>query len=210
MKAIRSYLVGQFRRPSGPLGHLAGYVMSLRPSNVDRNRWTVELLHLAPGARVLELGYGPGIGIEAALRAAPSVQVVGLDHSAAMRTTARRRNADAVRSGQVQLLVGDAENPPPDLGLFDAIFSSNVWLFWSDPDATITRLSRLLAPRGRLAITHLPRFAGAGRADSDAAADLIESQMSRAGLTQLDRAYLDLDPIPAVCVVGRRSTPEAA
>ena len=202
MNTITRHLYDQFRLPRGPFGFLAGRTMSRRSSNVERSRWTVELLGLQPDARVLELGYGPGLAIEAALEATPDGVVVGIDHSSTMRSMAARLNATAVRNGRAKLLVGDAQDPPPDLGTFDAIFSCNVWLFWSDPETTIERLSGLLEPSGKLAITHLPRRGTPTKEDTDRAAQRIEQQMQRAGLTQIERAYLPLEPAPAVCVTG--------
>ena len=143
----------------GHAGHSVGWpdrIMSQRASNIERSRWTVEVLDLPADARVLELGYGPGLGVEAALRAAPDGHVVGIDHSSTMRSMATKRNAAAVRSGRATLLVGDAEDPPSALGSFDAIFCCNVWLFWTEPERTIERLGGMLAPSGALAITHLP------------------------------------------------------
>jgi SAM-dependent methyltransferase len=200
---IMRHLGEQFRRPRGPLGLVAGRIMSRRASNIERSRWTVELLDLRADARVLELGYGPGLGIEAALRAAPDGHVVGIDHSSTMRNMAAKRNSAAVRRERATLLVGDAENPPATLGTFDAIFCCNVWLFWTDPERTIEHLAALLEPAGRLAITHLPRHSAPTRADADSAAERIEKQMRRAGLVEVERADLDLDPAPAVCVTGR-------
>jgi ketosteroid isomerase-like protein len=48
--------VRQFRRPEGPLGRLAGWIMAARPSNRSRSRATVALLDIGAGDRVLELG----------------------------------------------------------------------------------------------------------------------------------------------------------
>jgi ubiquinone/menaquinone biosynthesis C-methylase UbiE len=202
MNSIKRHLYDQFRFPRGPFGRLAGRTMSRRASNIERSRWTVDLLELRPGDRVLELGYGPGLGIEAALGATADGHVVGIDHSSTMRSMATKRNATALRSGRATLLVGDAEAPPSDLGTFDAIFCCNVWLFWSDPDTTMVRLAQLLAPSGRLAITHLPRRGSPTKHDTDLAAQKIEQQMHRAGLAHVERAYLPLDPAPAVCVTG--------
>ncbi len=199
---IKRHLYDQFRLPRGPLGRLAGRVMSRRSSNVERSRWTVGLLALQPDARVLELGYGPGLGIEAAVDATPDGHVVGIDHSSTMRAMAAKRNASAIRTGRVTLLVGDAQDPPPDLGVFDAIFCCNVWLFWTDPEATIDRLVHLLTPTGKLAITHLPRHSQATSEATDEAATRIEQQMDQAGLVRVERAYLPLHPAPAVCVTG--------
>src|SRR3954451_6028809 len=56
MSPITHYLLDQFRHPRGPLGHLAGTIMAHRRSNIDRNKWTVDLLDLTPDARVLVSG----------------------------------------------------------------------------------------------------------------------------------------------------------
>lgn len=63
--SLRSIVVGQFRRPHGPLGHLAGLVMARRPSNREHNRWTVNLLALEPHYNVLKIGCGPGLALKA-------------------------------------------------------------------------------------------------------------------------------------------------
>ena len=52
-------VMGQFGRPSGALGALAGVVMATRASNRRRNAWTVELLEVQPDHQVLEIGFGP-------------------------------------------------------------------------------------------------------------------------------------------------------
>lgn len=56
---LRRRIVSQFHRPHGLVGRLAGFVMAHRPSNRQRNLWTVGLLEIAPSHRVLELGSGP-------------------------------------------------------------------------------------------------------------------------------------------------------
>ncbi|MDX2380212.1 MAG: class I SAM-dependent methyltransferase [Acidimicrobiia bacterium] len=203
MGAITSHFYDQFRRPRGPLGHLAGRIMSKRSSNAERSRWTVDLLELTPGARVLEVGFGPGLGVEAALSVAPDVYVVGLDHSSTMRKSAARRNDVAVRDGRLTLRVGDAQSPPSDLGTFDAIFSCNVWLFWADPVATLSGLAAQLEPGGQLAVTHLPRHGDADASATAEAGDLIETQLKEVGLIDVTRHTLDLEPAPVVCVIAR-------
>jgi hypothetical protein len=44
---LRARAVAQFGHPSGMLGRIAGAVMARRPSNRERNAWTVRLLDLA-------------------------------------------------------------------------------------------------------------------------------------------------------------------
>lgn len=73
--SIKARLFDRFRKPRGPLGILAGRIMSKRPSNQERSAWTVGLLDLRPNDRVLELGYGPGLGIQAVLERAGYTEI---------------------------------------------------------------------------------------------------------------------------------------
>ncbi len=53
----------QFGNPHGALGNLAGFIMSHRASNVERITWAITLLDVKPENNVLEIGFGPGVGI---------------------------------------------------------------------------------------------------------------------------------------------------
>jgi cyclopropane fatty-acyl-phospholipid synthase-like methyltransferase len=202
--SIKARLFDQFRKPRGVLGVLAGRIMAGRSSNQQRSAWTVGLLELQPDDRVLELGYGPGLGIEAALVHLRTGRLVGLDHSETMRkmTTRRFRGRDV--HVQPELRVGDAQDLPDDIGTFDKIFSCNVWLFWKQPVAVFERLGEHLAPGGTVAVAHLPRHGGISRATSLSAAATVTAQLVQAGYTDIRHEILELEPAPAVCVLGTR------
>jgi hypothetical protein len=53
----------QFVQPHGLVGRLAGWDMTLRPSNRKRNRWVVALLDVQPQDHILEIGFAPGLAI---------------------------------------------------------------------------------------------------------------------------------------------------
>jgi SAM-dependent methyltransferase len=108
----------QFGHPAGLGGRAAGLVMAHRSSNRRRNSWAVSLLDVQPDDRVLEIGFGPGIAILELSRIAHECDVCGLDHSELMFRRARRRNADGVRRGVVDLRVGSVDALPA----FDAPF----------------------------------------------------------------------------------------
>jgi SAM-dependent methyltransferase len=74
-------VMGQFGRPRGLAGILAGWEMTVRPSNRKRNLWAVDLLEVRPADRVLEIGFGPGVAIRALARRASAGFVYGIDHS---------------------------------------------------------------------------------------------------------------------------------
>jgi len=115
----------QFRRPTGLLGRLAGWIMANRPSNIERNRWTVDSLNVQPSDHVLEIGVGPGLAIAQVARLAPHGRVVGIDHSALMIERASRRNGSAIQAGLADLRVGGLELVPQLGEMFDKVFSVN-------------------------------------------------------------------------------------
>ncbi len=203
---LKGYLVRQFGAPEGPVGRLAGLVMRHRASNRRRNEWTVDLMRLSPGHRVLELGYGPGYALQlVCARLGPEGQALGLDRSEVMRDAAARANADAFAEGRLRLFCGSVEwealdREPALQGPFDRIYSVNVWPFWELPAQVYAGLAERLAPGGWVLTTVQPRF-GAG---PDATAKLIATQMQRAGLSGLRTETLpDIEP-PAICVIGGR------
>jgi Fe2+ transport system protein FeoA len=93
---ISPWLRAQFGHPSGLFGRVAGTIMANRASNRERARWSVGLLGIEAHDRVLEIGFGPGVAIDIASRAAPGVLVSGIDHSEIVLRQAERRNAREV------------------------------------------------------------------------------------------------------------------
>jgi hypothetical protein len=55
-------LLRMFGRPQGVLGRLGGIIMARMNRNLAGR--TIALLDVQPHARVLEIGFGPGVGIE--------------------------------------------------------------------------------------------------------------------------------------------------
>jgi ubiquinone/menaquinone biosynthesis C-methylase UbiE len=164
----------------------------------------VDLLDPAPADRVLELGFGPGIALQAVARRVPRGRVVGVDHSEAMLRAARRRNARAVAEGRVELHVGRFEDLP-DLGApFDRIFAVNALMFTDDPDAVLRALRERLRPGGRLALTFQSRRPGATSADSLRGGEETAAQLRGCGFEDVRVEVLPLAPVAAVCVLGTR------
>jgi len=176
--------------------------MAMRPSNRARNRWTVELLDLQPGDRLLEIGFGPGLAIAAALSRQPELKLTGIDHSAVMLRQASKRNAAAIAAGVVQLHQGspaDLEFPP---GSFDKIFSVNVAQFWTDPVAEFTRLRALLRPGGMLVTTYMPRNRNATDEEAERKAVTFGNQLRKAGFKDIVVNRLPLKPVGAIGVIA--------
>lgn len=144
-----------FGRPKGLLGRLGGLIMA------RANRETVEraiaLLDVQPTDRVLEIGYGPGVGIELLARAAPSGYVAGIDPSYEMLRQARSRNADGIAASRVDVRLGSIESLPFDDASFDKALATNSLQVWPDALAGLREVHRVLRPGGRLVLSFTRR-----------------------------------------------------
>jgi SAM-dependent methyltransferase len=194
--------LAQFHRPTGTAGHIVGWIMGRRQSNVARSRWAVELLDVQPTERVIEFGCGPGVAVAALADRATHGLVVGVDHSEVMIRQARRRNRAAVRAGRVRLVCAPVEKLSVRDGPFDAALAVNTVGMWPDPALRLCELARLLRPGGRIALVTQPRCPGADAATSAAAAKELTGLLTGAGFEHVRTEMLDLDP-PTACVLGR-------
>lgn len=202
--SLRAWLVGQFGHPRGVGGRLAGWIMAHRPSNRQRNAWTVDLLGGQPGWRVLEIGFGPGLSLHRlASRVGPTGLVTGIDVSAAMLGQAQRRNRAAVASGRMDLRVASVADLPDSGEAFDAVLTVNSVGFWPDRLVQFRKILGRLVPGGRFAVTLQPRTKGATAETTARMQGEIEAGLRDAGFVDVTSHTLDLEP-PAVCVVGQR------
>jgi SAM-dependent methyltransferase len=191
----------QFGRPTGLLGAAAGLLMAHRSSNRKRNEWVVSLLGVSPDDRVLEVGCGPGLAIRRLSRIAHAGYVCGIDHSEVMLRQARRRNADGLRRGIVELRLGSIDELPAFDAPFDKILAVNAMLFWAQPDARLAQLRRRLRPGGVIAVAHQPRGPGASDESAAAAGREIAAALERAGFSRVRLETLALSPA-VVCAIG--------
>ena len=205
--ALRTYLVRQAHRPTGPVGHVVCRMMATRRSNVDRNRWAVEQLDVRPTDRVLEVGFGPGVAIEAFAARVTEGVVFGVDHSEVMAKAARRRNARAIAAGRAVLTTAGVDEVDDGLQPLDLVLAVNNLGMWPDPPAQLRRLRSLLAPGGRIAIGNQPRTPGADAETARRRAEETAAQLTDAGFDAIETHRLDLDP-PFALVVGTRPDPD--
>jgi SAM-dependent methyltransferase len=101
--------------------------------------------------RVLDLGCGTGHTTLAAARRAPDGAALGVDLSARMIEVARRRAA-AEGTANVSFLQADAQVHPFAPSGFDAAISRTGAMFFGDPVAAFSNVSRALRPGGRLTL----------------------------------------------------------
>jgi ubiquinone/menaquinone biosynthesis C-methylase UbiE len=149
----------------------------------------------------LEIGFGPGLAIRELSRIAAEGYVGGIDHSALMLRWARRRNADGLRRGVVDLRLGSVDELPAFDAPFDKILAVNTMLFGSDPVARLAELRRLLRPGGLIAVAYQPRGPGATDETSVAKGREIAAALIRAGFSEVRLETMRLKPA-VVCALG--------
>jgi len=175
--------------------------MAHRASNRRRNAWAVALLDVQRGDRVLEIGFGPGLAIKELSARAPEGYVCGLDHSAVMVQQAARRNAEAVRRGQVDLRLGSVNDLPDFDAPFDKVLAVNVTPFWDRPVELLENLRRALRMGGRIAIAFQPRGPGATDEAATTTGQQLVAALRDAGFSQMRLETLELKPA-VVCALG--------
>ncbi len=152
---LQSFITKQFGNPSGVLGRFIGNRMAR--GNAYDAQWTISLLDIQPQDRILEIGFGPGVSTQMAGERASKGFVAGIDHSEAMVQLAGKRNANAIRSGRMELKQGEVYSLPYPDRSFDRAYSLHSIYFWPSPVDCLKEIKRVLKPDGLLAITIQPK-----------------------------------------------------
>ena len=123
-------------------------------------RRSLEILHIQPGERVLEIGTGTGVALAEMARAVgPGGKVYGLDLSPGMlrRTAARLRNLGL--NERAELITGDARGLPYTDAQFDAVYMAATLEQFDTPDIprVLFEVKRVLKSGGRLGVASLSR-----------------------------------------------------
>jgi cyclopropane fatty-acyl-phospholipid synthase-like methyltransferase len=199
---LRSIIVEQFKKPRGLLGRLAGFIMAIRPSNRQRNEWTISLLELEPNHKVLEIGCGPGFALKVCTAKLSEGHIVGIDHSEVMVSQAQHRLAAEIKAGRTEVRLSSLFDLEVERNVYDRIFSSNVIQFLPDIDAGFRKIYDCLIDHGVVATTYQPRSKKPTRKNALEMAARIKTAMKAAGFKQIELYELPLKPVTVICVTG--------
>ena len=200
---LRAKLVRQFGDPSGALGRAVGFIMSHRPSNLERISWAVALLNVQPTDCVLEIGYGPGVAIQILGGLATEGFIYGVDRSQLMFEQAERRNRKLIRAGRVRLMAASASQLLSFDRTIDKVLDINSFQFWDDQVAVLAEIRKRLSRGGIIAIAHQPRNQGATEQDTIKAGQRISGHLAAAGYQDVRVEIKHMKPVPVVCVIGK-------
>ncbi|TSB18130.1 methyltransferase domain-containing protein [Streptomyces benahoarensis] len=107
-----------------------------------------------PGAKVLEVGCGLGMGCAVMLREYGSAAVTGMDIHPQQLSRARAAHAELLRGEpeRLRLVQGAAERMPFEDGEFDVVISVEAAQHFPDLGAFAAQTARVLRPGGRAAV----------------------------------------------------------
>jgi SAM-dependent methyltransferase len=189
------------REFEGPMGLLLGWTMGF--GRRRSARLLVDLAGVGAGDRLVDVGCGPGrFLVEAAERGAT---VVGVDPSSQMRRLARRRTRRLGAAATV--LDGTAERLPVEDGSTTVVLAVASFHHWSDPDAGLRELRRILEPGGRVVIAERlarPRGWFRHHALSWDQAERLAADLRRAGFTDVTASRHAAGRYQLVAVIGRQ------
>lgn len=185
----------------GVSGWIAARVMTRK--NAEAEAEAVARLAPAPGARILAIGFGPGVGL-AALLNRPVGHVVGVDPSAVMHRVAGDRNREALARGRLTLVRDLVENLDPALGGFDGAIAVHTLQMCRPFAPTAARLAAVLNPGARLvAITH-GWAAARDHGSEEAFLTGVRDGLQAAGFPQVTQGRADCEGGKALLIEARR------
>ena len=172
-----SLLKSAFGEPRGLLGKLGGLILA----RINRAcaAWAVNLLDIKPDDNVLEVGFGPGVGIQLLASQAFAGYVAGVDSSREMVAQATARNKKAIEGGWVDLQHGSATSLPFADNTFDKALAINSMHVWPDAIAGLQEMWRVIRPGGKVALGFTPNSgqSNSGLAEMLTAAGFVEAQV---------------------------------
>ena len=154
MGVAHSILMRMFGRPKGILGRLGGIIMAR--TNQKCAAWVIDLLGIQPHDRVLEVGFGPGVGIELLARSVSGGYIAGVDPSEEMIEQTTARNVKAIESGRDDLRYGSVESLPFEDNTFNKALAVNSMQVWPDAVTGLREMRRVMKPGGRIALGFTP------------------------------------------------------
>ena len=195
------YMRSQFANPRGPIGHLAGMLMA--HMNHELNKWAISLLQIQADDHVLEIGFGPGDGIQQVAKIVPEGFVAGIDISETMWQQACERNRAAVNNKQTDLKIGSVVQIPYADQSFNKLFTVNTVQEWPDLAQNLQELLRVLKPRGTAVITSQPRWIKTD-AEVKQFGKTITTAMIAGGFQNVHLMTKQMQPMLAISAIGTK------
>jgi len=154
---FKNFIATQFKKPSGLFGMFSSNIMI--KGNKTKYEKLIKDLSLQPGDKLLEIGYGPGVGLRMIAKACTSCIIHGIDFSKLMYKRAAKYNKQYLDSNTMLLQYGDFLKTPVASNEYDKIFCLNVVYFWNELHEPFKKVLSLLKASGAFYIYMVNRDA---------------------------------------------------
>jgi len=151
--------------------------------------WVIDLLRVQPIDKVLEVGFGPGVGIQLLASSASAGFVAGVDPSKEMVAQATTRNKKAIESGRVDLRHGSVTTLPFADNTFDKALAINSMQVWPDAVAGLREMRRAIKPGGEIALAFTPN---SGQPNTGLAEAFTAAGFAKAHVVERDKNFCAL------------------
>jgi len=153
-KFIRRVALNLRQPQKGPLSWIL-YNIVLKKKNAHLETSAVKLLNIQKDDKVLEIGFGPGVGLKEAIKyiASDNGKVYGLDHSLPIVKQAAKRMKKEINENKLNILWGSVYDIPFNSDYFDKIFHCNCYYFWNNMSNATNELYRVIKPHGTVIAT---------------------------------------------------------
>lgn len=143
---LRNFIAGQFKKPTGLFGNYSSRIM-IR-GNHDKYSTLIKDMDIKADDKILEIGYGPGVGIQMICHLCTTCTIHGIDFSRLMFKKASKYNKSAIGQSKVQLQFGDYLESNFTQNQYDKIFCLNVIYFWDELSKPLQKTLSLLKTNG--------------------------------------------------------------
>ncbi len=143
---FKKFIALQFKKPTGLFGVFSSNVMI--KGNKNKYDRLIKDLALQPHDRLLEIGYGPGIGIGTIADTCGTCTIHGIDFSPLMYKRASKYNKPHIDKGMMELQYGDFLKMSHINNDYDKIFCLNVVYFWNELKEPFEKVLSLLKKGG--------------------------------------------------------------
>ena len=150
MLNIKSKMIAkQFKKPTGILGNYISKIMEKRNSSLYDN--ILEKINsINNDDNILEIGFGPGIGLNKILKETSTIKIDGIDFSKLMYKKSMKKNKKYIKDERLKLIHSNILDYDFKEKKYKLIIAINVIYFWNPIENILKKTYQLLKKNGLL------------------------------------------------------------
>ena len=133
-------------RPTGEDG--TKMLQRMNESHYAVTGWALEHWKIREDDRILDIGCGGGATLRRMSEQVRDGHLTGVDYSATSVELSGQTNAEALKTGKMDLVEASVANLPFVDNVFDKIITVESFYFWPDPAENLKEVYRVLKPQG--------------------------------------------------------------